>query len=270
MTKLVVLLAFFCLVLNINCENVKVQFMDYTSSEWSAIESSVKTVIASKLNDYCKANDDCGVTRTNSDNISATDLKFAGNKDSFTIDGRFAVVYISAIVENQAITGTILEAFMKEKRQSIVDDSGAAIAYINDELVFPARDNTDNYVIISISSTVVLGLFILNIVLTKKREKKELQILKDMATQASTPKDKSIKVNGSTEVEKKSSKLEENNKSPRKAIYSKPEETMPLNPVEDEDLVPSFPKANEKPILSTSESMYNGIKMNPNMRLTQV
>lgn len=251
MTKLVVLLAFFCLVLNINCENVKVQFMDYTSSEWSAIESSVKTVIASKLNDYCKANDDCGVTRTNSDNISATDLKFAGNKDSFTIDGRFAVVYISAIVENQAITGTILEAFMKEKRQSIVDDSGAAIAYINDELVFPARDNTDNYVIISISSTVVLGLFILNIVLTKKR-------------------DKSIKVNGSTEVEKKSSKLEENNKSPRKAIYSKPEETMPLNPVEDEDLVPSFPKANEKPILSTSESMYNGIKMNPNMRLTQV
>lgn len=58
---------------------------------------------------------------------------------------------------------------MIDQRQNIVNDGKVAIAYVNKKLVYPARDNLDNYLIISISSSVVLGFFILNIVLTKKR-----------------------------------------------------------------------------------------------------
>ncbi len=49
------------------------------------------------------------------------------------------------------------------------------------------------------------------------------------------------------------------------------DESIPLNTLnEDEDTVPGFPKANADPILTTSDSMYNGLRVNPNMRLTQV
>lgn len=53
---------------------------------------------------------------------------------------------------------------------------------------------------------------------------------------------------------------------------NKAEESMPLNSLEDdEDHVPGFPKASTQPMLTTSESMYNGARVNNNnMRLTQV
>ncbi len=51
----------------------------------------------------------------------------------------------------------------------------------------------------------------------------------------------------------------------------KNDEAQVLNEDEDSvDSVPGFPKANADPILTTSDSMYNGIRVNPNMRLTQV
>ena len=58
---------------------------------------------------------------------------------------------------------------MVARRENIVTQGKVAIAYINDVLVYPPRDQTDNYVIITLITSVTVGLFILNMVLTKKK-----------------------------------------------------------------------------------------------------
>lgn len=231
--------------INVYAGEVKVHFMDYNTLEWQALESTVKSTITTQLDDYCSSND-CKITGTN---VNST-VVFTGAKGTFSIDGRFAIVDISATIGSTALTSEVLEQFMIARRADIVSGSKAVIAYVNDKLVYPARDNTDNYVIISVSSTVVLGLFILNLVLTKKRNKE----IKDALS------------NG-----KKNDIYSSPDNSPKKINNNKSEETVPLRQFEEEDSgVPGFPKANEEPILSTSESMYNGVRVNPNLRLTQV
>ena len=59
--------------------------------------------------------------------------------------------------------------FLIARRENIVTEGKVAIAYINDVLVYPARDQTDNYVIITVITTVTVGLFILNMVLSNKK-----------------------------------------------------------------------------------------------------
>lgn len=239
------------LIFTVNCQRVKVNFMDYNAVEWQALEVTVKNVITNKINDYCSTSN----CQTASNNIST--VTFTGSKGTYEIDGRYAVVYISAKTANsEALSAEVLEQFMIARRAEIVTAANVNIAYVNGKLVYPARDHTDNYVIISISTTVTIALLVLNLVLTKKRNDEIKLAL----------------VNGKKEIY---ASKEEN--SPKKERLTQSEESMPLKPMDEEieeeediDSVPGFPSAADDPMLSTSESMYNGVRTNPNLKLTQV
>lgn len=236
----------------VSCTQVKVHFMDYNSAEWNAVESNIKRVVTNELEDYCKiSTSTCGLSSIN--NVSAS-VTFTGSKGTHTIDGRYAIVEISAVVSGTTLTKEILETFALDRRAAIVSGATAPIAFINDVLVFPARDQTDNYVIITISCTVVVGLFIINLVLTKKRNDEFKK-----------------RLTADQKKEIYASNTEPNQTSPKRKLSSKSDqEQMPLNTIEsdndNEDLIPAFPKAAEDPLLATSESYNGGLKV----RLTQV
>jgi len=267
-----------CLVIfaSANCQGtVKVHWMDQTYNEWLDLVAGVKTSLVTRLNEYCTTND-CKIT-SGGNNITANGVVFVGATDKlkYVIDGRFIICNIQVSTNEQSLTSEVLEAFMVNQRQNIVDDGKVAIAYVNKKLVYPPRDNLDNYLIISISSSIVLGLFILNIILTKKREHDEMKVLKNMATSPRNTKDTRIKEgmsNGKKGDIYTSPNDSEESKNRAKKQKNKAEESMPLNSLEDdEDHVPGFPKASTQPMLTTSESMYNGARVNNNnMRLTQV
>lgn len=100
-----------CLVLvaTVSCQSdvVKVHFMDYNSAEWAAAEANIKRVVTNQLEDYCKASTDtCGLSSIN--NVSAS-VTFTGSKGTHTIDGRYAVVEIGAVVSGTTLTKAVLE-----------------------------------------------------------------------------------------------------------------------------------------------------------------
>lgn len=62
----------------------------------------------------------------------------------------------------------VLEEFMKNFRNEIVKEGGIDIAYINNQLVYPPRNNLDNYIIVSISCTFCVALIIFNLICQRK------------------------------------------------------------------------------------------------------
>lgn len=62
----------------------------------------------------------------------------------------------------------ILE-FVKNSRDAIVKDSGVDIAFIDDELVYPQRNNLDNFIIIPISLAFVIALVVFNFICQRKK-----------------------------------------------------------------------------------------------------
>ena len=58
---------------------------------------------------------------------------------------------------------------MIENREEIVKSGGVAIAFIEKQLVYPPRNQIDNYIIIPIVSGVFLLLIVINLIFKVKR-----------------------------------------------------------------------------------------------------
>ena len=58
---------------------------------------------------------------------------------------------------------------MKENRDDIVKKGEVGIAYIDNELVYPPRDNLDNYIVLPVLFSVFFILIIVNLVFKIKR-----------------------------------------------------------------------------------------------------
>ena len=99
------------LIANVSCGEVTVNFMDFNTREWLAVEHEIKKVVTSQLNEYCSDSvETCGLTSTN--NVSAS-VTFAGSKGStFTIEGRYAIVKISGVIGETALTSEVLEGIL--------------------------------------------------------------------------------------------------------------------------------------------------------------
>jgi len=151
--------------------NVLIHFMDYKKLEFvSLFEAGVKESIANRLTDFCKIKEnDCA--RDNNANYTIEDIGFYGalEKEKIIENGRFIIVKLFAKQDNSKyLSSDLLKRFVIEHRENIVKDGKVAIAYIDKELVYPARDNTDNYVIVSISCGFVVILVIFNMICLKK------------------------------------------------------------------------------------------------------
>lgn len=103
-----ILLICLVLVVTVSCSDVvKVHFMDYNAAEWAAAETNIKRVVTNELEDYCKTSTTtCGLSSIN--NVSAS-VTFTGSKGTHTIEGRYAVVEIGAVVSGTTLTKAVLE-----------------------------------------------------------------------------------------------------------------------------------------------------------------
>ena len=89
----------------------------YFFLKWQSVQAQVKATVTTQLNSYC-GTADCKLTGS-TNNISAT-VTFTGDKGTYKIDGRFAVVRISAIINSAAVTGEVLERNCLSKKYSYV------------------------------------------------------------------------------------------------------------------------------------------------------
>lgn len=236
--------------------NVLIHFMDYKKKEFvETFVTGVKESIANRLTDFCKTKEnDC--SRENNANYTIEDIGFYGalEKEKIIENGRFIMVKLYARQDNSKyLSSDLLKRFVIEHRENIVKDGKVAIAYIDKELVYPARDNTDNYVIVSISCGFVLILVIFNMICLKKRENdiKEEIIGKSRKGAIYNNQDKS---DHTTEGAKKRNKTNETN-------------------VNEENDYDRFPIPEQTPMLTTSNtstSKLSNIRTSPHMKLTQV
>ena len=58
--------------------------------------------------------------------------------------------------------------FLEKYRDDIVKESGVQIAYVDNKLVYPQRNNIDNWVIVTVSCVVCLFLIVFNLVCQRK------------------------------------------------------------------------------------------------------
>jgi len=154
-------------------QNVLIHFMDYKKAEFiSQFQAGVKESIANRLSEFCRnKQNDC--LRENEANYTVEDIGFYGaiEKERLVEDGRFVIVKLYAKQEeNKYLNKDLLKRFVIENREHIVKEGKVAIAYVNKELVYPPRDNTDNYIIVSISCGFCVILVIFNIICLRRRE----------------------------------------------------------------------------------------------------
>ena len=59
--------------------------------------------------------------------------------------------------------------FVQKSREAIVKESQVDIAFVDDKLVYPARNNLDNFIIIPVSLAFVVALIVFNFVCQRKK-----------------------------------------------------------------------------------------------------
>lgn len=176
--------------------SVQIHFMDYKRAEFLEVLPKVKTAIADSLSKYCAEHaSKCGVE--GSVNFTENDIGFIGNSDKerFPEEGRFVIPRLFATLPSEnaiavgdddkvgdnedlkAVARPVLEEFLAEHSQDIGKEGGVAIAYVNDKLVYPPRDQLSNILIVSISCGITLILIIVNLIcqrISSNRLKKQL------------------------------------------------------------------------------------------------
>ncbi len=59
--------------------------------------------------------------------------------------------------------------FLKSSRDALASEAEVQIAYVNNKLIYPKRNNLDNYVIIPVSLGLVLVLVVFNCICQRRR-----------------------------------------------------------------------------------------------------
>ncbi|CAF0774419.1 unnamed protein product [Brachionus calyciflorus] len=235
-------------------QSVLVHFMDYKKHEFLEQLPVLTKGIADTLNAYCSnVGSKCDYLRPFE--FSDKNIKFVGatEKEKFTEDTRFVLgnVYIDTegSAETKLLPKSFTLEFLKESRDEIVKNGKVEIAYLDHELVFPPRDNLDNWIIISVSCAFCVALIILNLVCQLKISKAQR-----------APKSKIYNNKESGSNSKISNKSNDEDKEfpllsrEKEANYENNDSPFPI---------PSTP------ITSTVNRQIN-IRTNPNMRYTQV
>jgi len=237
--------------------NVQIDFMDYKKSEFvSKYFTRIKESIAGSLSEYCKNNDTC--KRDNNANYTVNDIGFYGTteKEKIIEKGRFLIVKLYAKKdETEYLPKTVLKDIIVASRANIVKEGQVAIAYIDQTLVYPKRDDLDNIIIVSISCSFVVILVIFNIICLKKREKE----IKDELF--SKVKKSNIYNPDKSEPKQVAVKKRNNRKDSRE-----------LNANDEDADVQAFPIPEQTPMLTTMAKHQNmaNTRASPHLKLTQV
>ncbi|RNA09423.1 hypothetical protein BpHYR1_037932, partial [Brachionus plicatilis] len=241
-----------------NENSVLVHFMDLKRKEFVQVLPTVVNAIAKAANEFCEnQTSSCGNLKNF--NITSRNIKFVGSdeKEKYQEETRFLIsnIYIDnegAEEELSVLPKPVALEFFKKHRNDIVKDGKVELAYIDNELVFPQRNNLDNYLIIPISCAFCVLLIVLNLVCQIKTSK------------ASKPKNKIYKKEPETVDDDRRDNREEN-KFPllnrNEESYDEPDSARYLEPMQ------RFPIPST-PMLTTARQLSN-IKTNPHMRLTQ-
>lgn len=154
--------------------DVKVHFMDFKRADFINQLPKLRDTLSSLFVAYCSSK---GSECTFQGNATGECFGFTGEteKEKFNEDNRYVITKLHFKCSDSegtefTLTKPLLEEFLTKNRNEIAKNSEVEIAFIEEKLVYPQRNNLDNYIIISVSCVFCVVLIVFNFICQRKKE----------------------------------------------------------------------------------------------------